>query len=277
MTAILSSATRQILVNREVVLQTDDPNGAHQLRIGLRRLRSGLRALRPLDRPSLRAFERCARDMGRCVGTLRDADVLISGLHAPVEAGASDKTGFAELRDALTRNRQAKRDEVRAALRGPAWTKPQLYLSLWPRILAEDKRLEKPVLKHARKVLAKAWKKCAKLGRRLDQLDAEQRHEMRKSLKNLRYQTESFAPLFSKPATECFVERLKALQDVFGYMNDVRMAPRLIEVQKEQNAGVDAARAASYAVGHHEAEAAHVWRAAGDAWRELTRTRRFWE
>jgi inorganic triphosphatase YgiF len=33
--AILQSAVRQILVNREAVLQTDDPNGAHQLRIGL--------------------------------------------------------------------------------------------------------------------------------------------------------------------------------------------------------------------------------------------------
>ena len=95
---MLGSAVGQILVNREAVLQNDDPNGAHQLRIGLRRLRSALRALRPLaDRSSLRAFECCAQDVGRCVGTLRDADVLISGIHAPVEAAASDKTGFAEL------------------------------------------------------------------------------------------------------------------------------------------------------------------------------------
>src|SRR5262245_14123578 len=45
--AILQSAVRQILVNREAVLQNDDPNGAHQLRIGLRRMRSALRGLRP--------------------------------------------------------------------------------------------------------------------------------------------------------------------------------------------------------------------------------------
>jgi len=53
---------------------------------------------------------------------------------------------------------------------------------------------------------------------------------------------------------------LKTLQDVFGYINDVRMAPRLIEVQKQRNAGIGAARAASYTVGRHEAEAAHLWR-----------------
>jgi inorganic triphosphatase YgiF len=278
MTAILASATQQILANREVVLKTDDPNGAHQMRIGLRRLRSGLRVLRPLvNRVSLRAFEGSARDTSRGVGMLRDADVLISGLHAPVEAAATDKTGFAELHEALTRNRQAKRDEVRIALMGPTWAKLQLYLTLWPLTLAEDERLAKPVLRHARKVLAKTWKKCAKLGRRLDHLDAEKRHEMRKSLKQLRYQTEFFAPLFGKATTHRFLDRLKSLQDVFGYINDVRMAPRLIEVQRQQNAGGEALRAAAYAMGRHEAEAAHVWRAAGDAWGKLTRTRRFWD
>ena len=80
----------------------------------------------------------------------------------------------------------------------------------------------------------------------LTRLDAEQRHEMRKALKNLRYQTEFFAPLFERRDTRRFVEQLKTLQDVFGYINDVRMAPRLIDVQKQRNAGIDAARAAAY-------------------------------
>jgi CHAD domain len=67
--------------------------------------------LAPACRPhSLRAFERSARDMGRCVGTLRDADVLISDIHAPVEAAASDKTGFAELLETLTRERQRRQE-----------------------------------------------------------------------------------------------------------------------------------------------------------------------
>jgi inorganic triphosphatase YgiF len=275
---ILQSAVRQILVNREAVLQTDDPNGAHQLRIGLRRLRAALRGLRPLaDRSSLRAFERSARDIGRCVGALRDADVLISGIHAPVEAAAPDKAGFSELLEMLTRERERRRDEVRAALRGPASTKLQLYLSLWPRTLAENPKLEKPVTGHAAKVLNKAWKKADKLGRNLGKLDVEHRHEMRKALKRLRYQAEFFAPLFSKRETERFVERLKALQDVFGYVNDVRMAPQLVELQKRSNAGVAAACAASYTVGHHEAHAADVWRSAGEAWNDLKRARRFWD
>jgi inorganic triphosphatase YgiF len=203
--AILESATRQILVNRQAVLETDDPDGAHQLRIGLRRLRSALRALRPLvDRGCLRAFERSARDQGRSVGMLRDADVMISGVMAPMEAVASE------------------------------------------------------------------------LGQNLKRLDAEQRHEMRKALKNLRYQTEFFAPLFERRDTRRFIEQLKTLQDVFGYINDVRMAPRLVEVQKQRNGGIDGARAAAYAIGRHEAEAVHVWREAPKAWKDLERSPRFW-
>ena len=128
LSSMLDSAVRQVLVNRLAVLESDDPEAAHQLRIGLRRLRAALRALRPLvDRSSLYAFEQSARDIGRCVGTLRDADVLISGIHAPVEGAATDKSGFAELHEALVRNREARRDEVRKMLSGPQWVKLQLY------------------------------------------------------------------------------------------------------------------------------------------------------
>ena len=275
--AILASAIRQIVVNRQAVLQTDDPEGAHQMRIGLRRLRSALRALRPLvDGASLRVFERAARDMGRCVGMLRDADVLITGIQAPMEQVASDKSGFSELRDVLARDLETKRDEVRRALQGPTWTRLQLYLALWPRTLEDHNGLARPITEHARSVLHTAWRRPVKLARNLDRLDAEHRHEMRKALKELRYQTEFFAPLFKGREARDFIEQLKALQEVFGYINDAHMAPRLVEVQIQHRAGVDAGRAASYALGRHEAEAAHVWQGARRLWKQLKRSPRFW-
>jgi CHAD domain-containing protein len=98
---------------------------------------------------------------------------------------------------------------------------------------------------------------------------------MRKALKKLRYQAEFMAPLLDKRESEQFICQLKALQDVFGYINDPSMTPRLMEIQQERQAGNDAARAASYALGHHNAEAAQVWRRAGKAWRKLERSPRF--
>ena len=72
------------------------------------------------------------------------------------------------------------------------------------------------------------------------------------------------------------MHQLKGLQDIFGYMNDVDMAPRPITIQQERQAGNDAARAASYTLGHHEAEAPHVWRRVNKAWHKLERSPRFW-
>ena len=66
---------------------------------------------------------------------------------------------------------------------------------------------------------------------------------------------------------------MKTLQDVFGYINDVRMAPRLLEVEKQRNAGM---RAAAYTIGRHEADAANVWHEAPKAWKDLERSPRFW-
>jgi triphosphatase len=275
--AILASAARQILVNRAAVLETDDPSAAHQLRIGLRRLRSALKALRPLvGSGSLRSFEHSAREVAVSVGRLRDADVLISAIHAPIEATASDKSGFADLHQALLQYRRAKREETRAALQGPLWTRLQLYLTLWPRTLEEDGKLSRPINKVAREVLRKAWKKSAKYAAGLDHLSGEERHQMRKALKTLRYQAEFFAPLFPAKETKPFVKQLRALQDVFGYINDVRMAPSLIEINRQGDNNVDAAGAASYILGRHEAEAVHVWHNAVPAWKDLQRASRFW-
>jgi triphosphatase len=276
--AILTSAGRQILVNRTAVLATDDPNAAHQMRIGLRRLRSALKALRPLVvTGSLTAFERSAREVAGAVGQLRDADVLISAIFAPIEATATDKSGFAELRRALLQHRRGKREATRAALHDPAWTRLQLYLSLWPRTLAEHNKLARPIGKLAHKILRKAWKKSAKYAAHLDHLSGDERHQMRKALKNLRYQAEFLAPLFAKAETESFVKQLKGLQDVFGYLNDVRMAPRLIDINKQGANSIEAARATGYILGCHEVEARHAWQGAGPAWKSLQRAPRFWQ
>ena len=136
--------------------------------------------------------------------------------------------------------------------------------------------LNKPITKHARKALAKAWRKPAKLGRHIGRLDAAQRHEMRKALKKLRYQAEFMTPLFGQRKAKQFIHQLKGLQDVFGYINDVRMTPRLGEIQRECHASCHAGRAASYAAGYHDAEAARVWRRGSKAWRKLERSPRFW-
>jgi inorganic triphosphatase YgiF len=274
--ALLESASRQIVDNRQLMLETDDPKGPHQLRIGLRRLTSVLRALRPLvDSPSLRKFDDVASDLARRIGRLRDADVLIGAIYAPVEKVAPKKQGFGQLHEGLLQHRKAKQEEVRSALNSARWSDLQLYLTLWPRTLEEAKVLKQPISRYARRVLQRRWKKVRKLGRKLDQLGPEARHDMRKSLKQLRYLAEFFSPLFAKGKTRRFIERLKVLQDVFGYMNDVHMAQKLRTIQK-QYTSPKALRSVDYILGWHDAAAREVWGRANRSWKQLEGSPSFW-
>src|SRR5688500_3484224 len=83
-TIIFTSLREQIVLNRRAVLVSPDPRGPHQLRIGLRKLRSAVRSLRPLVKlRSLQTFDDVAGDLARRVGGLRNVDALIASVHQP--------------------------------------------------------------------------------------------------------------------------------------------------------------------------------------------------
>lgn len=274
----VDSATTQIEANRRAVLETDDPEAAHQLRIGLRRLRSALRAFRPLnDTPATRELEQYARDLGRSVSELRNADVFIEHIFAPVAGTMKGEPGYADLRGGLLAHRIAKRDEARAALTGDRWSKLQLYLALWPRTMRDNGRMQTPVAKFAETALAKGWKRVAKHGADVQDLAMEQRHDMRKALKDFRYTAEFFGSLYDARRVSAFVKDLKKLQDVFGYVNDAATARELNGICHQRCPDSrEAQRAAGYVVGWHDAQAAHVWERVPKAWRRVEKDRRFW-
>jgi inorganic triphosphatase YgiF len=275
--SFVESAAAQIEINRRAVLETDDPEAAHQLRVGLRRLRSALRAFRPLhDTPATMELQQYAREVGQSVGELRNADVLIESIYAPV-AGPAGEPGFAELRDALLAHRSAKRAEARAALCGVQWSKLQLYLALWPQTVQDNASLQAPVRAFAADALARSWKKTARRGAGLAGLSPEERHEMRKALKGLRDMSEFFGSLYPPRKVERFVKELKRLQDVFGYLNDVSIAKALEAICDTHCADKrEAQRAAGYVLGWHDVKAERTWEEAAKAWDRLAARPRFW-
>ena len=274
----MQSAAAQIAANRMAVLETDDPDAAHQLRIGLRRLRSALCAFRPLsDTPASRELEGHARVLARSVGELRDADVLIEEIYAPVAGTMRGHPGLPRLREALLAHRDRMRQRVRSELCGQQWSVLQLYLALWPRTIEDAEKLSTPVAKFARSALKKRWRKVADSGERLDDLTVEQRHAMRKALKTLRYTAEFFASLYPEHATRQFIKQIRSLQEVFGYLNDVVAAERLNAICHEGCADSrEAQRAAGYVLGWHNAQAAHAWKDAHKGWQKLDALPRFW-
>lgn len=277
LTAILGHACAQIVAARDVALATDEPEGAHQIRVGLRRLRTALRAFRPLTGEAGQILAEQAGDLARIVGRQRDADVLLDEICAPLAREAGEAGGFAALQDVLARHRAAMREEARQALDGPVWRGFALELALWPMGLPQDPALEAPLGAFASEALARAWKKAARCARSMKTLDVAERHELRKALKKLRYTAEFFEGLFPQARVKPFMKRLRRLQDDFGYLNDAANAAQLVAlVRAEEGADPAAFEAAGYVLGWHTARAEACWRDARREWTALKAQARFW-
>jgi CHAD domain-containing protein len=267
-----------------VVLNSDDPEGTHQMRIGLRRLRSALKIFRPvLDNSALREVNEKARDLARLLGELRDADVLASDIVGQAAANHDEDAGLRALNAALAQMRSNLRAKVRTELMGRQWSCFKLKLAMLPETIeqlagsSEGKMLSKPVRPVAGKALKKWWRKVLKTGRRLDKLSAAERHEMRKEVKTLRYAIDLLAPLYRAKDVERFAKRLRELQDVFGYVNDVAVAENLRLVRPEAMAGdLDLQRAVGYVIGWHTARAEPAWKNARSVWKRSAKSSPCW-
>lgn len=272
--------------NLQVVLESDAPEGTHKLRIALRNLRAVLRGFGTVvDAEPLRELEAAAAALARLVGDLRDADVLLEDIVAPLSNGYGPDTGHEALREMLLDHRTHVRARVRAELTS-SWISAFQFRLLacaegreWLSDLDKPARkaLAAPVRQTARLALRKTWKRARKRGRDPARMTVEERHRMRKALKTLRYTAELFSPLFKKRAVRRFTVDLKRLQDAFGYLNDIALAGTLPGIAMEEQAThPDVHRAIGFTLGWHTANAESTWAEACARWDALRRTPRFW-
>lgn len=284
---ILSEGLSHYLPNMPLLLETDDLGGPHQVRVALRRLRSALSAFRgSLGREALASWADQAKDIAAAAGRLRDLDVLSAELIAPFAEQNPDEPGFAALRDAVAARRKLVQSEVRRDLAGPAVTSFGFEMAgfiatrgwLDPSDHDQSVRLAAPITPFARKVLAKRWKAVRLYGDRIEELTIDERHELRKELKKLRYLVDAFRSLFETEQVEAFIRLIKKVQSAFGALNDSAMAEEILTVQDAPGADDPrAARAAGRMIGHLLAEANHQWPDAVAGWRRLVAVGPFWK
>ena len=79
----------------------------------------------------------------------------------------------------------------------------------------------------AAEALEDVWQLVRQRGRGFAKLRISERHELRKTLKTMRYASDYLMPVYPGPDSRTFFERLRGLQNVFGYLNDVAMAEEL--------------------------------------------------
>ena len=149
---------------------------------------------------------------------------------------------------------------------------------LVPQDFDQTGRLAAPVAELASQALGKRWKKVGKRARGLETLTVEQRHELRKELKKLRYAVEFFSPLYPAKRVDPFLKRLKKLQTVFGDLNDAATVRAMLSGAEAPGAGdPNAQRAIGWVIGASQARAEFGWAGAKALWRNLEETRAFWK
>jgi inorganic triphosphatase YgiF len=283
---VLHECLDQIADNITAVLATDDAEGPHQLRIGLRRFRSALTLFRPaLAGEEAERLADEAKWLGRKVGKLRDLEVARDDLAVPYAASHPDETGFQPLiaalgekgREARTRLRECLEDrrtqlfllDLSAFIETRGWLRPEDF--------GQTEELARPLKKQARKALDKRFEEAGARAKNIARLGGEERHELRKELKKLRYAAEFLGPVFGAKKSKPFLRKLKRVQNVFGEMNDAVMARHVFAPETLPTENPDAARAGGMLIGALEARAESRWKDATALWEELRDSKRFWK
>ena len=202
------------------VMTDDNAEGPHRARIALRRFRSVLAGFSPvIDPDARRDMAGRARALFRCLGRLRDADVLQAGCRDPAAVaglGADADRVRAEVRIELTTLDAAGfAPTLGARLAGADWLRGGKTARRWHR---------RGLDRLGRRALGRAWQACVAHGPDLAALDTEPRHELRKDLKTLRYLSEYFAPFWPGRMRDRFLDHLRGLQDHLGVLNDLALA-----------------------------------------------------
>ncbi|MEO3430667.1 CHAD domain-containing protein [Pelagibius sp. CAU 1746] len=244
--AILGACLRHWTANEAAVLESGDPEGVHQLRIGLRRFRSALSVFGDLlPQETLQWLKTEAKWTLNALGAARDWDVFQADLLAPLEAHYPGDPGMAALRAAAQDRRAEAYRQACEALSAPRYTRFLLRLGAWledrgwhcAELAPEQaKALKRPLPDLAAALQTRRHRKTLKLGKGFKTLSAAERHRLRIAVKQLRYTTEFLRGLYPAKRARRYLAALHDLQDSLGHLNDVTIAEHLL-AELTRNAG----------------------------------------
>jgi inorganic triphosphatase YgiF len=234
---LLRSALHQLLGNQPAAESGRDPEGVHQLRIALRRLRSALAMLRPLA-PSamLQSLAADAKWLAASLTAARNWDVFLTETLPEVAHGCGAVAGFDLVRDIAEEARHNGYVAARAALADRRAGRFEVALGGWVEQrgwrcdVSGDQltELAAPAIAFAARALADQHQRVLKRGRHFKRLPLEARHDLRLAVKKLRYTADFFLPLFGEDGAKRYARRLSRLQERLGRTNDAGTTRHLV-------------------------------------------------
>ena len=237
LTELVQHCLGHLQANEGVVLKTDNPEGVHQMRIALRRLRAALQLFKPLlpdDQYAWTVAE--AKWLTAELSGARTWDVFSEQFLAPVVRLYGADHSFDDLMAAVEQARQQSRQRARDAIGTGQYTEFLLRLSAWrycpawrdQALTDPTARLLDPVGDQYVKLLQKQDRQVRKRGRDIANLSEAELHSLRIAVKRLRYAVDFFEGLYPKKQAKAYRKHLASLQNSLGYLNDVAAADILL-------------------------------------------------
>jgi len=210
----------------------EDPEEVHDMRVGMRRMRSTLRLLGAYYKPkAIDPYLGEMRKLAEALGTVRDLDVMIAELQA--YQAKLDEAGKADLQPALDQmdkdRTKARKDLIRLLDKGSYRRFVEDFSAFLTKpgkgalpVDVEDihpyqVRHLLPELLYQHLAAVKAYDMA------LDKADVVTLHALRIEFKRLRYAVTIFSDVLGGNIND-FIDELKTIQDHLGKIADIRAA-----------------------------------------------------
>jgi triphosphatase len=278
------SCLSQMQANEAAARVGRDPEGIHQLRVGLRRFRALVGAYRDALAPEAhQLLSRELRWLQQELNPARDWDVFTASSLAPIAERVPELKRALEAAQELRDMAQAR---ARAALDSPRYTalllRSYLWLATGEWAAVDGGILDRPVGDFAVGILQRRHRRFRKFGGKRADLTEPELHRLRLMAKKQRYVAEFFRELYPRKATSRYIDALAGIQDVLGPLNDALVSHHLIEELERFLADVPslgptaAARGAGVILGWQAARIAEDLRRVPGVWKDFLEHKPFW-
>lgn len=268
---------------KPIAYKGKDIEGVHQMRVGLRRMRSALTVFRAaIPRKTRASLSKEMRWAGHRLDHARDIDVYIDDNFKA--NGKSHRRGEKKMRKVAMKDRQQTYDRIREFIKGKRFTALEKHFAQWLDARGWRKGLsakEKKTLKgrirpFAAQVLEQHRNQVLKDGQDIRELDSDALHQLRIDCKKLRYATEFFSPLYGK-SMAVFTQHLKGLQDLLGTLHDTAVMTDLQQALLKGHGGDNVKGFASKVEGRRAKEAKKLMRTLKMRWRDFAQCKPPWK
>ncbi len=230
---IYSSLLVTMRRNEQGVIDDIDSEFLHDLRVAVRRTRSGLSLIKGvLDPAVVDRYKRKFALIGRATGPVRDLDVyLLSESACRSLVPARLQVGMDHFFRDLARRREEEQHRLVRFLRG---TEYRRILDGWQQVLEEEPvpagpRAGTPIGELAGEIIARRLNRVLRDGGRItDASPDEKLHRLRIQGKKLRYCLEFFRTLYDEELMGELIGQLKKLQNNLGDFNDLSVQQQVL-------------------------------------------------